>query len=90
MSRLSPHSDVAAMTRYINDKLKVNATLKVVSKRGAPVLSVMLFCTSESDSLDLMMPGLWPRGTLIDSLKPKNKRKYGQRNIGQQPAGGQL
>ena len=30
VSRLSPHSDVAAMTRYINNKLKVNATLKVV------------------------------------------------------------
>ena len=81
VSRLSPHSDVDAMTRYINDRLKVNAMIKVVSKPNAPVLSVMLFCTSESNALDLKMPGLWPRGTLIDSFKPKNKRKYGNKLI---------
>ena len=42
---------------------------------GAPHLSLTLMFTSESDTLDLKMTGLWPKGTIIEKCIPLNQRK---------------
>ena len=42
---------------------------------GAPHLSLILMFTSESDTLDLKMTGLWPKGTIIEKCIPLNQRK---------------
>ena len=91
MTKLSPHNDMAAMNRHINSKLGVNVNLKVVSKPGAPVLSLILDCTSESNSLNLRMPGLWPVGTCIVKCKPPPaySNNSSQRGSGQAQGGGQ-
>ena len=90
VTRLSPDCNIEIMNRHIDTKLNVNATVKVVSKPGSPVLSIVLYFTSESDSLDLKMRGLWPKGTGVFKYKPapKDKSRFSQRASGSGPPEG--
>ena len=65
VTNLSPSCSVDAIKGHVNSKLGVNAVIKPVSPAGAPYLSLILLCTSESDKLDLRMAGLWLRGTIV-------------------------
>ena len=74
------------MTRHINSKLGVNAYVKIVSAPEAPVLKLILDITSPNASLDLRMPGLWPRGTCLIKYRPaptnSNSSAHGSRSQG--------
>ena len=70
ISKISPNEDIGLINSHINRKLGVNANLKVVSQPGAPALSIILDCTTNTDSLNLRMPGLWPKGTCIVKWRP--------------------
>ena len=87
ISKLSPNDDIGLINRHINRKLGVNANLKVVSKTGAPALSIILDCTTNTDSLNLRMPGLWPKGTCLVKWRPppsyNNNHRQGVNGNGQ-------
>ena len=87
VSKLSPNSDLDSINRHINSILRVNAHLKVVSQPGAPALSIILDCTTNTDSLDLRMPGLWPKGTCLVKWRPppsyNNNHRHGVNGTGQ-------
>ena len=90
VTRLSPDNDIEAMRRHINSKLGVTASIKVMSKQDDPVLTISVYCTSEYDTLDFKMPGLWPRGTGVFTWKPtsKNGNNYEHNDNGHVPTGG--
>ena len=80
VTNLCPNTNVETIKNHINSKLRVNALVKSVSPVGAPYLSLILLFTSESDTLDLRMTGLWPKGTVIKQCIPPNQRKkYGNK-----------
>ena len=87
ISKISPNDDIGLINRHINRKLGVNANLKVVSQPGAPALSIILDCTTNTDSLNLRMPGLWPKGTCIVKWRPppsfNNNPRQGVNGTGQ-------
>lgn len=91
VTKLSPDNDKESMKRHIDSKLGVDAYMKIVSKPRAPVLSLILDFTSDSDSLDLRSPGLWPRGTYVVKCKPppKYNQHSAQGGSVQRLAGGQ-
>ena len=91
ITNLSPDSNVDTIKSHINTKLGVNTLLKTVSPEGAPYLSLILICTSDSDSLDLRKAGLWPRGTVIKQCIPFNhKKKYANKNNQGTAPGGRM
>ena len=91
VTNLSPSCSVDAIKGHVNSKLGVNAVIKPVSPAGAPYLSLILLCTSESDKLDLRMDGLWPRGTIVRQCKPpKKKKRNGNTNNGESSSGEQM
>ena len=89
VTNLSPNTNIETIGRHINSKLEVNTRIKTVSPSGAPHLSLILMFTSESDTLDLKMTGLWPKGTIIEKCIPLNQRKRNGRrsNHGTMPRG---
>ena len=76
VTNLSPDCDIDAVASHIRTKLGVNANLKIVSRQGSSALSLMVMFSSASDTLDLRMSGLWPKGTLVSKWNPSfHKRK---------------
>ena len=81
VTNLCPNTNIETIGRHIDSILQVNCTIKTVSPLGAPHLSLILMFTSESDTLDLKMTGLWPKGTIIEKCIPLNQRgKNGRRS----------
>ena len=89
VTNLCPNTNIQTICRHINSILGVNCTIKAVSSLGVPHLSLILMFTSESDTLDLKMTGLWPNGTVIEKCIPQNqrKRKGSRSNQGTTPRG---
>ena len=76
VTNLSPDCDIDAVASHIRTKLGVNANIKIVSRQGSSALSLMVMFSSASDTLDLRMSGLWPKGTLVSKWNPSfHKRK---------------
>ena len=71
VTHIHPDEDIEVIKRHVCGKLGIDVIFRCLSKRGAPWLSFGVFCSSESDSLDFKLPGLWPRGTMIYKWKQR-------------------
>ena len=81
VTNISPTADLEAIRKHVVSTLHANVALKLLSKPGASVLSFGLHCTSESDKLDLKMPGLWPNGTRIHKWRSNTRnRRFGNQS----------
>ena len=81
ITNLSPNSNIESIKSHIDLKLGVNAAIKIVSPTDALYLSVILMFSSEDNTLDLRMAGLWPKGTVVLECKPpKHRKKYNRTN----------
>ena len=69
------HTLIDTISSHISSKLGVKANIRIVSRLGARALSLFVMFSSDSDTLDLRMAGLWPRGTLVSKWNPTNNKK---------------
>ena len=79
ITNLSLDTDENVMKMHISRMLDAEVFLKPFRKVGASYLSFGLFLSSESDNLDLKMPGLWPIGTGIYNWNGSRGGYYGYR-----------
>ena len=75
VTNLSPSVAIDTISSHISSKLGVKANIRIVSRLGARALSLFVMFSSDSDTLDLRMAGLWPRGTLVSKWNPTNNKK---------------
>ena len=71
VTHIRTDADLEVIRRHVSTKLRSKVTLTLVSKQGAPFLSLRVHCISERDDLDLKMPGLWPDSTFIYKWRSK-------------------
>ena len=63
---IAPRTDIEEIKRHLKSKLCTeNISIKIMTKTNAPSISFGLFIQSDSDKLDLKMPGLWPIGIRV-------------------------
>ena len=75
VTNLSPSVAIDTISSHISSKLGVKANIRIVSRLGARALSLFVMFSSDSDTLDLRMAGLWPRGTLVSKWNPSSNKK---------------
>ena len=66
VTNIAPQTKIDDIKMHLKKKLCTdNIFLKIMTKTDAPLISFGVLVKSERDTLNLMVPGLWPIGTRI-------------------------